>query len=81
MLHRRNEKSSESAEASKQALSQAKHDAQGAKEVVSETSKHLEATQQRTLEVRQVTTAMRVIRERNHFAERLEIIMGGHRLT
>lgn len=39
----------------------------------------LKKTKERSTDVTEVTEALRNLRERNHFAERLEFIMGGPR--
>lgn len=39
----------------------------------------LQKTEQRTAAVAEISEALRILRERNHFAEKLESIMGGPR--
>ncbi len=46
---------------------------------VKESLEKLELTVQRTAAVAEVSQALRSLRERNHFAEQLESIMGGPR--
>lgn len=48
-------------------------------EAIQESIEHLEITEQRTAAVAEVSQALRALRERNHFAEQLESIMGGPR--
>lgn len=48
-------------------------------EAVTESVKNLRQTELRTAEVTEVSKALRTLRERNHFAEQLESIMGGPR--
>lgn len=40
---------------------------------------NLDSTRERTTEVHEVTSALRRLREKNHFAEQLQYIMGGPR--
>jgi hypothetical protein len=44
-----------------------------------ESTRSLKQTELRTVEVTAVSEALRTLRERNHFAEELESIMGGPR--
>lgn len=46
---------------------------------VEEARKDLERTKERTRDVTEVSTALRELREKNHFAEQLASIMGGLR--
>jgi hypothetical protein len=47
------------------------------KEALAESIEKLQQTEMRTAAVSEVSTALRSLRERNHFAEQLESIMGG----
>lgn len=49
------------------------------KKAVEESTNQLQKTEQRTAKVLEVSEALRTLRERNHFAEKLESIMGGPR--
>lgn len=49
------------------------------KEALKESKEALKKTELRTAAVAEVTTALRRLREVNHFAEQLESIMGGPR--
>ena len=46
-------------------------------EALRDAHKNLEKAKARTTEVHEVANALKGLRERNHFAERLLIIMGG----
>jgi hypothetical protein len=48
-------------------------------EAVKESLENLKKTELRSASVHEVSTALRTLRERNHFAEQLESIMGGPR--
>lgn len=47
------------------------------KKALESATANLHKTRERGDEVREVSTALRVMRERNHFREQLEAIMGG----
>lgn len=49
------------------------------KKAVKESLENLKVTVERTAAVEEITEALRSLRERNHFAEKLESIMGGPR--
>lgn len=48
-------------------------------EALKDSKRGLRKTELRTAEVEKISKALRVLRERNHFAEQLESIMGGPR--
>lgn len=48
-----------------------------ADQAVEESANKLQATVERTAAVVEITTALRVLRERNHFVEQLRDVMGG----
>jgi len=48
-------------------------------QALQESKAELMKTEQRTAEISAVSQALRTLRERNHFAEQLESIMGGPR--
>lgn len=52
---------------------------QDSKLALQESIQKLKQTEQRTAAVAEVSEALRTLRERNHFAEQLESIMGGPR--
>jgi hypothetical protein len=48
-------------------------------DALNESIEKLQKTELRTAEVTEISTALRDLRERNHFAEQLQSIMGGPR--
>lgn len=54
-------------------------DPKESKDALEEATENLRRAKARSPEVREVASKLRLMRERNHFAEQLQVIMEGHR--
>lgn len=50
-----------------------------ANEAIADATKNLRKTKEKNPEVYEVARALRILRDKNHFTEHLEVIMGGPR--
>lgn len=50
-----------------------------ANEAIADATKNLRRTKEKNPEVYEVAKALRILRDKNHFTEHLEVIMGGPR--
>jgi hypothetical protein len=56
-----------------------KREPEKSNEALAEATEQLRIVKARTPEVKAVSTALRAMRERNHFAETLQVIIEGHK--